>query len=175
MLDTIITSKTRIKLLLKFFLNEQNISYLRGLEQEFGEGTNAIRIELNKFEKVGLLSSFGRGNKRFFKANTDHPMFQDLQSMVRKYMGLDTIIEKVVRKVGNLNEVYLTGKIASGLQSPIVELVLVGKEIDKAYLSKLCDKAEKIIDKKISYVIFEPVEFRDYNLHTDRELLLIFN
>ena len=52
MLDTLITSKTRIKLLLKFFLNAQTKSYLRSLEGEFGESTNAIRLELNKFEEI---------------------------------------------------------------------------------------------------------------------------
>jgi len=175
LLETIITSKTRVKLLLKFFLNERNIAYLRGLEQEFGEGTNAIRLELNKFEKVGLLMSFGQGNKRFFKANIAHPMFNDLQSMMRKYVGLDTIVENVARKLGNLNAVYITGKIANGLQSAIVELVLVGVDIDKSYLSKLCERAETVIDKKISYVIFTPIEFESYKKTTDRELFLIYN
>jgi predicted transcriptional regulator len=175
MLDTIITSKTRIKLLLKFFLNENQEAYLRGLESEFGEGSNAIRIELNKFEKAGLLSSSRRGNKRFFIANTAHPMFLDLQKLVHKYMGLDTIIEKVVHKMGNISEVYLTGRIAKGLDSPIVELLIVGQEMDKAFLTLLCEKAEGLIGKKISYAIFDPVEFKEYIKGTKSELLLIYN
>jgi hypothetical protein len=47
MLQALITSRTRIKLLLKFFLNSSNTSYLRDLAAEFGESTNAIRLELN--------------------------------------------------------------------------------------------------------------------------------
>jgi len=65
MLDTLITSKTRIKLLLKFFLNSNASSYLRNLEGEFGESTNGIRLELNKFEKAGLLQSQVSGNKSY--------------------------------------------------------------------------------------------------------------
>ena len=57
MLDSIITSKTRIKLLLKFFLNSETKSYLRNLEQEFGESTNGIRVELNRLEGAGLLKT----------------------------------------------------------------------------------------------------------------------
>jgi DNA-binding transcriptional regulator PaaX len=68
MIETLISSKTRVKLLLKFFLNSKNSSYLRGLEAEFGESTNAIRLELNKLEEAGLLSSELNGNKKFFKA-----------------------------------------------------------------------------------------------------------
>ena len=63
MIDTLISSKTRIKLLLKFFLNSNNKAYLRNLEEEFGESTNAIRIELNRFEQAGMLTSLSEGNK----------------------------------------------------------------------------------------------------------------
>ena len=70
MIETLISSKTRIKLLIKFFLNSDNTAYLRNLEDEFGESTNGIRIELNKFEKAGFLTSFSEGNKKIFTANT---------------------------------------------------------------------------------------------------------
>jgi len=62
MIEALISSKTRIKLLLKFFLNSNATSYLRGLESEFGESTNSIRIELNRFEEAGMLTSYNQGN-----------------------------------------------------------------------------------------------------------------
>ena len=71
MLDTLISSKTRVKLLLKFFLNSNTRSYLRSLETEFGESTNAIRIEINRFEQAGMLSSELVGNKKMFRANLE--------------------------------------------------------------------------------------------------------
>jgi len=37
MLEALITSKTRIKLMPKFFLNSASTGYLRGLASEFGE------------------------------------------------------------------------------------------------------------------------------------------
>jgi len=43
MLDIIISSETRIKLLIKFFLVKGNKSYLRSLEREFDESTNALK------------------------------------------------------------------------------------------------------------------------------------
>ena len=88
MLDTLITSKTRIKLMLKFFLNTKEESYLRGLEEEFGESSNSIRLELNKFEKAGLLDSRSKGNKKLFRANTKHPLFPDIHSLLLKHIGL---------------------------------------------------------------------------------------
>ncbi|MBT6836211.1 MAG: ArsR family transcriptional regulator, partial [Bacteroidetes bacterium] len=112
MLDTLITSKTRIKLMLKFFLNSSSSSYLRGLESEFGESSNAIRLELNRFEQAGLLASFLKSNRKYFKANTKHPLFRDIHSLLRKYVGIDEIIDSVIEKMGDVKEVYLTGDFA---------------------------------------------------------------
>ncbi len=158
MIETLISSKTRIKLLMKFFLNSQNTAYLRNLEEEFGESTNAIRLELNKFEKAGLLLSSSLGNKKIFKVNISHLFFKDIQSMIMKVVGLDQIIDYVIKRLGDIEEVYLVGKFARGLESDIIDLVFVGK-IDRNYLLELVEKAEKKIKKKVRYVIFSPEEF----------------
>ena len=84
MLEALISSKTRIKILVKFFLNDNLTSYLRGMEEEFGESTNSIRIELNRFEKAGFLQSFSKGNKKIFKVNNTHPLFREINSIVKK-------------------------------------------------------------------------------------------
>ena len=78
MLDALITSKTRIKLMLKFFLNTGATGYLRGLETEFGDSTNAIRLELNRFEEAGLLEAHTESNRKVFQANKKHPLFPDI-------------------------------------------------------------------------------------------------
>lgn len=158
MLDTLITSKTRIKLLFKFFLNSKTSSYLRNLETEFGESTNAIRVELNKFEEAGLLETRTSGNKKVFSANTKHPLFVDIQNILMKYTGLDKIIEQVINRLGNVKEVYLVGDLAKGLDSPIIDLILVG-DIEKNYLINLVEKVEKLIHKKIRFVAFSVSEF----------------
>lgn len=158
MLDTLITSKTRIKLLLKFFLNVQNKAYLRNLETEFGESSNGIRVELNKFEEAGLLVSSAEGNKKIFSANTRHPMFEDIRNILMKYTGVDKIVEQVIQKLGNVEAVYLVGELARGLDNPIIDLVIVG-EIDKNYLLKLTERAEQLIQKKVRFVSFTKNEF----------------
>ena len=162
MLDTLITSKTRIKLLVKFFLNASSKAYLRSLESEFGESTNAIRLELNKFEQAGLLSSELEGNKKIFRANKKHPLFGDIHNILLKYIGFDQIIDKVVTRLGNVKEVYVTGKFARGQDSGIIDLLLVGDDLNKPYLLKLIDKTEKLIDRKIRYVVFGTEEFAEY-------------
>jgi uncharacterized membrane protein YheB (UPF0754 family) len=159
MLDTLITSKTRIKLLLKFFLNSKTSSYLRNLESEFGESTNSIRLELNKFEEAGLLTASTSGNKKLFMANTKHPMFSDIQSILMKYTGLDKITEQIVSKLGNVESVYLVGELAKGLDSPNIDLIIIG-DINQSYLQNLTEKTEKLIHKKVRVLTYTTSAFK---------------
>lgn len=162
MLDLLITNKTRLKLLLKFFLNSQTTSYLRNLETEFGESTNAIRIELNRLEKAGLLNSKFSGNKKFFKANAEHPLYSEINSILKKTVGIDKIIEKVIPNIGDLKEAYITGDLAKGKDSSIIDLLLIGNSIDKSYVSNLTEKAESLIQRKIRFLVLTETEKTDY-------------
>ncbi|OIP01658.1 MAG: transcriptional regulator [Bacteroidetes bacterium CG2_30_33_31] len=162
MLDTLITNKTRIKLLIKFFLNSNSKSYLRNLEHEFNESSNAIRIELNKFEKSGLLNSEVEGNKKVFTANTNHPLFKDIHNILLKHLGIDTVIDEMISNLGMLKKVYLVGDIAKGKDSDIIDLLLVGAEINKDYLTRLIEKAERLIQRKVRYLIFGEDEIENF-------------
>jgi len=158
MLDSLVTSQTRIKLLKKFFLNSSTRAHLRGLESEFGESSNAIRVELNRFEDAGLLNSFPDGNKKMYQANKTHPLFSDIHSIILKETGIDRVIEKVAHRLGNLLCVYLTGDFARGKDSPVIELILVGADIDREYLARKIVQAEELVGRKVSYIVLEPHE-----------------
>jgi hypothetical protein len=157
MIETLISSKTRIKLLLKFFLNSSTTAYLRSLEAQFGESTNAIRVELNRFEKAGMLTSCLQGNKKIFQANTDHPLYSEVHSIVMKYVGLDKVIENVIERLGDVQAVYLSGEFARGLDSDIIDLILVG-EINQEYFLHLIEKAESMVSRRIRYLIYDTQE-----------------
>jgi len=100
---------------------------LRNLEEEFGESTNGIRLELNKFEKAGFLQSFTERNKKLFKVNIGHPLFKDINSILLKMTGLEYVIDYVLQRIGDLEKVYLVGNLARGKNTNIIDLVLVGE------------------------------------------------
>ncbi|MDX9929774.1 MAG: ArsR family transcriptional regulator [Bacteroidales bacterium] len=176
MIGSLITSQTRIKLLKKFFLNSSTRAHLRGLESEFGESSNAIRLELNRFEEAGLLNSVRDGNKKLYQANTRHPLFNDLHSIIMKDTGLDKIIDKVVNRVGRLFCVYLTGDFACGKDSPVIELILVGEHIDREYLARKVVQAEEMVGRKVSYVVLNPSEAMSHLKRINpHELLPLWN
>ena len=96
MLESIITSKTRLNLLIKFFVNIANKGYLNSLANEFGESTNSVRKELNNLTEAGYLKKNVDNNKLIYSANTKHPLFETLQSIVRKHLGIEDIVNKVL-------------------------------------------------------------------------------
>jgi len=175
MLETLVTSKTRLKLLVKFFLNSSTKSYLRDLEAEFGESTNGIRVELNRFEHAGMLTSSLEGNKKIFCANTKHPLFGDIHNILLKYTGIDQVVETVLNHLGGLQQAWLIGDFAHGHDSKIIDLLLVGESINMealiGYINKT-DKTEELIERKIRYLLLKPAEAEDIEeLYPERLLL----
>jgi hypothetical protein len=176
MLETLISSKTRVKLLLKFFLNSNTESYLRGLESEFGDSSNAIRIEINRLEQAGMLTTETSGNKKMYKANKKHPLFNEIHSIVMKYVGLDRVIEDVIERLGEVRKVFLVGEFSKGLNSDIIDLIFVGN-IDKVYLLNLIEKTEALMSRKIRYINYSDEQFAklDISKYNPQPLLLWSN
>ena len=158
MLDTLITSRTRIKLLLKFFSNSSNAAYLRSLAEEFGESTNSVRVELNRLKEAGLLESEASGNTILYKANTKNPLFPDLRNVVSKYLGFDHIIEEVVARLGDVELAFVSGAYAEGKDNGIIDLVLVGT-IDKLRLFDYIERTEAMIGRKLRPLLMTEAEY----------------
>ena len=155
MLDALITSKTRIKLLVKFFSNSDNRGYLRGLAEEFGESTNSIRVELNRLSNAGLLSWKNDGKTKSYQANEVHPLYQELKSIVSKYLGFDTLIEQVVQGLGCVNKAIIQGDYAEGKDTGTIELTIIASSIDLDYLDFLIQTTEGKINRKLKVNILE--------------------
>ena len=106
MLDSLITSRTRLRLLIKFFLNIANKGYLNGLANEFGESTNSVRKELNNLSSAGYLKKYSENNKVIYKANDSHPLFKIIQKIVKKHLGIEEILETVLKRIGDVKKNY---------------------------------------------------------------------
>ena len=153
MLETIIKSKTRLNLLVKFFLNITNKGYLNSLATEFGESTNSVRKELNSLTSAGYLIKKDKNNKIIYSANIKHPLFSTLQSIVRRHLGIEDIIERVLQRIGNIEKIILLGAYAKGIDSGEIDFLIVGKTINKEYLDEIQPKIEKEINRKINFLI----------------------
>ena len=153
MLETLITSKTRLRLLIKFFVSISNKGYLNSLADEFGESTNSVRKELNNLTSAGYLKKQNENNKVVYKANVSHPLFKVIQKIVHKHLGIEEILETVYNKIGDVKKVILLGDYAKGIDSGLIEVLIVGKNINKKYLDEISLKIEKKIKRKVNFFV----------------------
>jgi len=172
MIDSFITSKTRVKLMLKFFTNPDTRAYLRELAEEFGESTNAVRVELNRLSEAGLLESQNEGRTRLYQANTKHPLFPELRSIALKTLKLDSLVDDIIQRLGNVELAFVTGDYAKGIDSGLVDLMLVG-DIDESYLKNLVQKVEKMTRRKIRYLVLSRNEYQRLRERFEQDKVLV--
>ena len=153
MLDSLITSKTRLRLLIKFFLNIANKGYLNGLANEFGESTNSVRKELNNLSSAGYLEKYNENNKIVYKANASHPLFKIIQKVVKKHLGIEEILETVLKRIGEVKKIMILGDYAEGIDSGHIEILIIGDKISEDYLRNITPKIEKKINRKVSFFV----------------------
>jgi DNA-binding transcriptional ArsR family regulator len=158
MLGSLITSKMRVQILMRLFLNPDSRAYLRELAQEFHASPGHVRSELQQLSEAGLLTSEKDGRQVQYRADHSHPLFPELQSMVRKALGMDRILESIIERLGKLESAYLTGDYAQGRDTGIVDLVLVG-DINRHNLDDLVTKTERHIQRHIRTLVLSAAEF----------------
>ena len=175
MLKSIITSETRIKLLLRFFLNPGTTGYLRQLAKDFGESTNSIRIELNKLSQARILTAQFKGRNKVFEANKKHPLFEDIRNIVLKSTGIDQVLSNIIQKIGKIHLAFIRGDYAIGKDSGLIDLVIVGDHINLKELNRVKNKTEQLIKRKISILILEKSEYLklEQNFHKDEFFILM--
>ncbi len=154
----LISSKTRIKLLIRFFFNPKTCSYLRELAKEFNVSTNSVREELNQLTKTDLLKSEKNSRQVYYTANQEHTLFPELKSTVSKVMGIDQVIDGIVNRLGHLETAYLIADYAEGKDTGIIDLLLVGN-IDQYHLNDLSRKTERYIRRKIRSLVLNKDEY----------------
>jgi predicted transcriptional regulator len=175
LLSGLISSKTRIKLLIRLFLNPQTKSYLRELSKEFNLSTNSIREELNQLVATNLLVSEKHGRQVYYYANTSHSLFPEIRSMVSKVTWVDQIVAGIAEQLVGLEQAFLVGDYAVGKDSRIIDVVLVG-DIDENALSAFSKQTSHKIGRKIRSLILSQTEFESWQTEFDKhERLLIWD
>ena len=86
--DGLITSKTRVRILLRLYLNPQQRVYVRGFANEFGLSTSIVKAELSQMVAAGFLRCERQGRRIWYWANVQHKLYPELHSMVKKSLGL---------------------------------------------------------------------------------------
>jgi DNA-binding MarR family transcriptional regulator len=160
MLTELFSSKTRIRLLLKLFLNADVSCYLRELAQEFQVAPSTLKSELDSLSRAGYLSKKQNGRSTLFQANKGHPLFPEIHSIVRKSLGIDALVDKVKDNLGQVEAVYILDDYARGNDSGLIDLLIVG-EVDREQLNRYIELTERKINRRVRALVESPGGFQE--------------
>lgn len=176
-LGDIITSKVRIKVLELFFSDLSEMYHVRGIVRAVQEEINAVRRELERLEKAGILKNEKRGNRLYYWVRSDYEFFGDILSVVAKTTGLGAEIIKNKNKIGKISFVMFSGKFVrrkDRRKDDEIDILVVG-DIVLPELANLIRVEESRRDREINYTVMSREEFEFRKKRRDPFLLSILS
>ncbi|MBI1919120.1 hypothetical protein HYS29_00850 [Candidatus Microgenomates bacterium] len=163
MLQDLIISKTRVKLLNLYLQYPGKIYHVRELVRQIGEEINAVRRELAHLEKHGLVSKEIRGNRLYYEMRKDYFLYNDLLRLVAKTTGLGGEILKNRVKLGKIKFAMMSARAARGAKGEAddVDLLIVGTVVlpELALIVKN-EEAKRGTELNYTVMTLEEFEFR---------------
>ena len=160
MLKDLFISKTRVKLLQNFLSNPGRIFYVREMVRAVGEQINSVRAELARMERVGMVTSEVRANRKFYGFRKDYVYFDELSRLVAKSKGLGGAVIKERNKLGKIKYASLSGMLIK--RKPVgptdVDLLIVGNVV-LPQLAQIVKENESTVGREINYTVMTEDEF----------------
>lgn len=154
--------KIRRKVLTLFLLNPERRYYYREATRLIGDTPGSIRRELESLTEVGILVMEPIGIQKFFRANKEHPVFNELRALVEKTFGLADILRDVLRNhTDRIQVAFIFGSVATGRETgkSDIDLLVIGS-LTLRELTGLLEPIEKGVGRPINPVLFQVAEFR---------------
>lgn len=162
MLQDLVVSKVRVKILQVFLYRPDELFYVRQLVRAVNEEINAVRRELKRMENAGMVKKEWRGNRLYYWFNKDYSLFNDLLAIISKTVSLGGKIIKNKGKLGKIRFAVLSGRFARRLPTPEggVDLLVVGN-VFLPDLTSIVKSEESELKREINYSVMSSQEF-DY-------------
>jgi predicted nucleotidyltransferase/DNA-binding transcriptional ArsR family regulator len=168
-LKALFTSQARVEVLKVLLLNPAGRHYLREIATLTRQPVRAIQRELARLEEAGLVQGSREGNRTYFRANRESPVFPELKALFMKTAGLGALIQKsLLDGPGTIRVAFLFGSYARGEEGPTsdVDLLVVG-DITGRSLARLLGPARLNLGREINPVVLSVSELRTRNSKKD--------
>lgn len=163
LMQDLMISRVRVKLVKLFFLQPGELYYVREITRAIKEEINAVRRELDKMVTYGLLKSEERGNRLYYYLNSNYIFNQELQRMVAKSTGLGLKLRKIKYKLGTVDFIMFSGSFVQNKppRREEVDVLIIG-DVVLAEVQELIKAEEAARGREINYAVFgrEEFEFR---------------
>ncbi|MCX8009281.1 MAG: hypothetical protein N3A54_06335 [Patescibacteria group bacterium] len=177
MLEDIITSRVRIKLLELFLLHPNTMFHVREIVRQVGEEINAVRRELSHMEKNGMVSKEHRANRLLYEFRKDYPLYTELLYLIGKTAWLGGDILRYRNKLGKIRYAMISGRYLKGIPkktSTDVDVLLVGTIVlpELALVIKAEESRRQI---EVGYTVMTEEEFEFRKSRRDPFVLSILH
>ena len=180
MIEQLLGSKTRVKLLRLFYSNPNRPFYVREITRKIDEQINSVRRELGNLLSIGIISSDGANNRLYYEVNQSYEYFRPLQeifgdgeavvaegdtktatptdepAIMAKKVKVDPVVAELMA-VGNVELALYTGQFTRDEASGI-DMLVVG-DVNATKMQKFIAALEEKEKKEIRYVVMNPKEF----------------
>jgi hypothetical protein len=159
-MEELFVSKVRVKLLYLFITSKEEMLHVREIVRLVDEEINAVRRELARMEKYGMVSSEWRANRRYYQFKKGYRFYYELLGMITKSAGLGGAILKNRQLIGKVKYALMALRFAQGEPSgpEDVDLLVVG-QVDLPTLQKLVAEEQSHREQEINYSFMDEPEF----------------
>lgn len=159
-LSEILSSKVREKVFQNLFNGQGCELHLRELERRSGSSVGAIQTEMKKLSRLELVTGRRDGNRLYYRANREHPLYADICSMVDKTVGLVGLLNAAVADLPDIDSAFLFGSMGKGTEDSRsdIDLMLVGA-VGLRSLSAKLSEVSKAIGREINPYVITAEEF----------------
>lgn len=160
MIEVLLSSKIRTKLLTLFLTNPEASFYTREIATKLNVSLGNLQRELVKLRNIGFLESTKETNCCYHRVNKKFPIYHELKSIIFKTTAIGEVLQRHLKKLGEVKCAFIYGSVAKGKEKGYsdIDLALIGK-IDMDVLSNIINKAEKDLCREINYTVFTPEEW----------------
>ncbi|MDH7511509.1 MAG: nucleotidyltransferase domain-containing protein [Clostridiales bacterium] len=162
MIESLCFARSKIlqELLALYFSNTGRRYYLRELERLLGYSAGNIRRELLKLQRDDLLKTQRIGNLLYYSLNQNHPLFEELKSIVSKTIGVEASLKAALSTLANVKAAFIFGSFASKSERETsdVDVMIIG-EPDVSQLNRKIRELEQKLRREINPFIYS---WRDY-------------
>lgn len=161
MLELLIPSKTRIRLLTLFLMNPGRAYYIREIERMTGEHYAAVYKELGNLASFGILSGEHKGKQMYYSVNQGHFLYHELQQIVLKTEGVVKSLREQLQNLQGISCLFIYGSYAAGTadKESDIDLFIVG-DVEEGEIITAVHTAEKILQREINYTLMSEIEYR---------------
>ena len=160
-LAQILSSNVKAEVFRLLFGLEGQRLHVRELERRSGLAIGTVRQELERLTKLGLIASHRDGNRRYYTAREDHPLYPEIRGLVLKTSGLADVLRRALEKEKRIDIAFIFGSLAQAREQAHsdIDLLVIG-DIGLRDVSKLLSGVPDKVGREINPKVFRPDEFR---------------